>query len=286
MEPSIIPNKRIQELLTVVANSYARNGLFFTITFFFVLTHYVQADPAENVLQNAIPVVAEVLQTFRQETLNYMTEIRDNTQALRSAQPQYHSNIFAAISRVEQILQNETFNISIQRHVSTANGGVLESDASQELWSETGHILQQSHNNGASVHPTVVSADRNGDHIHCAPQPDAENEVETRRATLIYKLDRGVKTVPQLLEEWELGRGGKVSVIEANEKWGNEWRKNDPERKFYSRRLVIYRYVCERSSELNMTRSAMAARLEEYRVAEKLSLDKLQKNIASGTVML
>jgi hypothetical protein len=87
-------------------------------------------------------------------------------------------------------------------------------------------------------------------------------------------MNRELRTVRQLCEEWFTGLGGRPSIIQLNQQWGTKWRSGSKEKNFYSRRKVIIDEVTRRTIAGN--RQAAIVELELIREqAGNISLDKL-----------
>ena len=106
-----------------------------------------------------------------------------------------------------------------------------------------------------------------------APQVDPSHE------PVRYKFDRTVTTVPELWNEWSLGRGSGPSIQQLDSAWGAKWR--DPtEKQFYHRRLSIIKAI-RRQHESGQASSLQegAVQLEALRtgIHEGMSLNKFNK---------
>jgi hypothetical protein len=111
-----------------------------------------------------------------------------------------------------------------------------------------------------------------------APNPTAP-QVDPSREPFRYKFDRTVTTVPELWNEWSLGRGSGPSIQQLDSAWGAKWR--DPtEKQFYHRRLSIIKAI-QRRHESGQASSLQegAVQLEALRtgVHEGMSLNKFNK---------
>ena len=87
-----------------------------------------------------------------------------------------------------------------------------------------------------------------------------------------YRLLRNLKTVHEVWSEYKT----HVKTIEATQ--GAAWRREPSERKFFSRRKRIYNAI-ERLINNGMEENAAVTAMENRKLRENWSLDKIQKNI-------
>lgn len=89
----------------------------------------------------------------------------------------------------------------------------------------------------------------------------------------VYKLSRGITTIPDLWREWIEGLGGQLSIEALNERWGSRWR-HGAEFQFYSRRKVIIDEI-KRLVRVGMSAKDVVESLEAQRLASKSSLSQV-----------
>jgi hypothetical protein len=78
--------------------------------------------------------------------------------------------------------------------------------------------------------------------------------------------------------------GGHLSVSALETTFGSRWRSSQAERKFFSRRKIIYDRIRYISASQGITEEMAVAKLETVRAAMNWSLDTLQKKIKAGEV--
>jgi hypothetical protein len=100
-----------------------------------------------------------------------------------------------------------------------------------------------------------------------------------------YKMSRAIRTVNDLWREWKQGIGAFPSIEQLENNWGTRWRSDPTESKFYNRRKTIIKEIQRLvSSSEQRTYDDAVKKLENIRVAKKLSLNGLQKEIAKETL--
>lgn len=98
---------------------------------------------------------------------------------------------------------------------------------------------------------------------------------------LVYKMDRDVGDVLELWDEYVVGRNGRLPVREMSSR--NEFRKNEAEKKMFSRRKPIYEAIRELARGMNMSEREAAGLIEEYRTKNSMGLNKLS-NVVKDVV--
>ncbi|OXH30154.1 hypothetical protein J009_03787 [Cryptococcus neoformans] len=98
---------------------------------------------------------------------------------------------------------------------------------------------------------------------------------------LVYKMDRDVGDVLELWDEYIVGRNGRLPVREMSQR--NEFRKNEAEKKMFSRRKPIYEAIRELARGMNMSEREAAGLIEEYRTKNSMGLNKLS-NVVKDVV--
>lgn len=94
-------------------------------------------------------------------------------------------------------------------------------------------------------------------------------------------MDRDVGDVLELWDEYIVGRNGRLPVREMSQR--NEFRKNEAEKKMFSRRKPIYEAIRELSRGMNMSEREAAGLIEEYRTKNSMGLNKLS-NVVKDVV--
>jgi hypothetical protein len=97
-----------------------------------------------------------------------------------------------------------------------------------------------------------------------------------------YIMSRGVSSVTDAWREYKHGLYGGPSVEFLETNYNNNWRKSPKERKFFSRRNVLYKKVLEIRNLKQITEDEAVKILEAARVRMNVSLDSFQKKIAKG----
>jgi len=87
----------------------------------------------------------------------------------------------------------------------------------------------------------------------------------------LYRMNRELRTVRQLWDEWFTGSNGRPSIDQLNQEWGSRWRMDSKEINFYSRRKVIIDEIFQRTVAGNW----QAAVVEVESLRKGASLDKL-----------
>lgn len=82
-------------------------------------------------------------------------------------------------------------------------------------------------------------------------------------------MSRGVYTVRDLWAEWHDGLSGQPSVEYLENNFGRKWRLSAKEAKFFSRRLVVIKYV----------RSLISRGLQLDNALEKAEIERGRKSI-------
>ncbi|UOH84615.1 hypothetical protein LQV05_001423 [Cryptococcus neoformans] len=98
---------------------------------------------------------------------------------------------------------------------------------------------------------------------------------------LVYKMDRDVGDVLELWDEYIVGRNGRLPVREMSQR--SEFRKNEAEKKMFSRRKPIYEAIRELARGMNMSEREAAGLIEEYRTKNSMGLNKLS-NVVKDVV--
>ncbi|OXB36562.1 hypothetical protein J007_03693 [Cryptococcus neoformans] len=98
---------------------------------------------------------------------------------------------------------------------------------------------------------------------------------------LVYKMDRDVGDVLELWDEYIVGRNGGLPVREMSQR--SEFRKNEAEKKMFSRRKPIYEAIRELARGMNMSEREAAGLIEEYRTKNSMGLNKLS-NVVKDVV--
>ncbi|KAI3633127.1 hypothetical protein MIR68_009202 [Amoeboaphelidium protococcarum] len=98
-----------------------------------------------------------------------------------------------------------------------------------------------------------------------------------------YTMSRGLSTVQDVWREYKEGIGGNPSVESLEQQFGAKWRSKDSERKHFSRRLVIYKFI-QSKIDSGLSENDVLTALERKRLGDKLSLDNLQKKIKSREI--
>ncbi|KAE8231011.1 hypothetical protein CF326_g3980 [Tilletia indica] len=94
--------------------------------------------------------------------------------------------------------------------------------------------------------------------------------------------DRGINTVTDLWREFKEGIRGLPSVEEMDQDWGNEWRKDEKDRKHYERRMRIIHKIRSLAVQKKVAESVAVVMLEHARMQLKnKSLSKLSELIQS-----
>jgi len=84
-------------------------------------------------------------------------------------------------------------------------------------------------------------------------------------------MNRELRTVRQLWDEWFTSLNGRPSIDQLNQEWGSRWRMDSKEINFYSRRKVIIDEIFQRTVAGNW----QAAVVEVESLRKGASLDKL-----------
>ena len=98
-------------------------------------------------------------------------------------------------------------------------------------------------------------------------------------AVPVYKMSRSLLSVTDVWREYKVGLGGNPSIENLDRDYKNAWRRAPVERKFYSRRLVLYKQIKSLAEELSVSETVAAENLERSRLAAKKSLDSFQKSL-------
>ena len=75
--------------------------------------------------------------------------------------------------------------------------------------------------------------------LNLCPAGSSIQQSETLIPSEPFALNNSIMTCNQLWEEFSQGINGKVSIKYLDETFGSNWRKKDPIKKHYSRRLVF-----------------------------------------------
>jgi hypothetical protein len=95
-----------------------------------------------------------------------------------------------------------------------------------------------------------------------------------------YRLSREVYTIPDLWREWTVSLAvGLPSIDKLDCLWNSRWR-SPKERQYYSTRKVIIDEVRRRATTYEEAQAV--ARMEEERLAAKVSLDKVSKMLRAA----
>lgn len=100
-----------------------------------------------------------------------------------------------------------------------------------------------------------------------------------------YEMDSNVKTVIEAWTEWTVGLEDPVtrvrmpSIRYLEDNFKTKWRQADKIRKRFTRRRLIMDFVKKVASFLEVPEVAAANKVELWRAAKKMSLDKLSKDL-------
>lgn len=86
-------------------------------------------------------------------------------------------------------------------------------------------------------------------------------------------MDRTVRNVRELWDEYIVGRSGRLPVREMNQRSG--FRKNERERRMFNRRRPIYDSIQDIASKRGISESEAAGLVEAFRIQKGYELDKL-----------
>ena len=111
-----------------------------------------------------------------------------------------------------------------------------------------------------------------------APSQHLQPNIDPSPHRSTAKMSRSLQTVSDVWREYTHGLGGSPSIEQLDLQFGNSWRQSTAERKFFSRRLKIYKAIKAKLSE-GKTEDAAVEELEGMRLSRGWSLDKLQKSI-------
>jgi hypothetical protein len=103
------------------------------------------------------------------------------------------------------------------------------------------------------------------------------NGVPSGSSPLEYKLSRSLKTVRDVWMEYTAGVNGGPAIRQLEQQHGNRWRKDETERRFFSRRKVYYDAIALASSELNISVDQVVTLLGAHQAKGKMSLDAFSK---------
>ncbi|OXV11391.1 hypothetical protein Egran_00848 [Elaphomyces granulatus] len=114
------------------------------------------------------------------------------------------------------------------------------------------------------------------------PQPPPSSASAVSPAALpSYRMNRELRTVRQLWDEWFTGIDGGPSVDQLNQKWGSKWRTDPKENNFYSRRKAIIDEVTRRTVDGDWQAAVAEVDLMREQAGD-LSLDKLITKIKNS----
>ena len=100
-----------------------------------------------------------------------------------------------------------------------------------------------------------------------------------------YEMDSNVKTVIEAWKEWTIGLDDPVTQVRMpsiqylEDNFKTRWRQRDKIRKRFTRRRVIMDFVEKVARFLEVPELAAANKMEFWRAAKKISLDKLSKDL-------
>ncbi len=104
----------------------------------------------------------------------------------------------------------------------------------------------------------------------------------TTNIPISYTMSRGVTTITEAWREYKDGLYGGPSIEFLEKNYNNQWRKSAKERKFFSRRNVLYKKVLDMKNTNHITEDEAVKVLETTRIHMNVSLDCFQKKIARG----
>lgn len=90
-------------------------------------------------------------------------------------------------------------------------------------------------------------------------------------------MDRTVRDVKELWDEYIVGRNGRLPVREMSQR--PEFRKNEKERRMFNRRRPIFDSIKDIASKRGMPESEAAGLVEAFRVQKGYELNKLSEKI-------
>jgi hypothetical protein len=106
-----------------------------------------------------------------------------------------------------------------------------------------------------------------------------------------YRLSRTISTVRELWQEWDQGLpGGQPAVRVLESRFGAKWRREAAERKFFSRRLRVVKFILRRYEDLGsqpgqegLTIEDVVSNLSDHCEREGITLNQLSDQIAGQT---
>lgn len=111
-----------------------------------------------------------------------------------------------------------------------------------------------------------------------APKTTGDHEAEAAASSCTdvgasrYTMNRSVKSVTRLWQEWFMGINGQPSIKSLEEK-GSEWRKEEKERVYFSKRRNIIRLVQEFSQTQRLSKEDVIGMIDEIIETKKKSLN-------------
>ncbi len=88
-------------------------------------------------------------------------------------------------------------------------------------------------------------------------------------------ISHSIATVPEVLQEWELGLSGKPSMSLIEGKWSNKWRMGTKNQKIFSRQKIIVTLIERYSNKNQVSKNVAADKIEQHRKGKKMSLLQL-----------
>jgi hypothetical protein len=93
-------------------------------------------------------------------------------------------------------------------------------------------------------------------------------------------MNRQIRTVEKLYEEWTVGLQGCFSIAELDRRYGCDWRRGrGPEIQYYSLRREIILEIDRIAGHDNINKDTAMRRLQGRQDTERWSLDKLAKRL-------
>jgi hypothetical protein len=207
--------------------------------------------PEEVRLQQSLPMIAQRLNTMRQEVGQAINEWGGKTQ------------------RQFQEIGDHLDDIITGRVAFTVRALDMAVPASMDPFQ-------------TPLPAPAISRDQDLPDPLSLPLPSALSTLDPFQPAPVYLLSRTIKTVPDLWREWTCGLGNDPSVQTLEETYGAAWRPLQSERVMFSRRKVIIDEIYARNHDRGISLTTAVEEVELVRTRGKLSLYGLYQLLRKG----
>lgn len=250
-----------------------------------------QKFPSSALWQHPVFLSAEY-QQFRAQSQRALAEIQNPFSVqLQAVLPQVHEGLLSLHRTV--VTTSQQLSQSLEPAIRDMEARLETSEQDSRRLASICQFLHQCSEGFSHIlqsDPPVQPVQPSFSSSSSAPLP-RQQDTPALDPVPDYRLSRTISTVRELWQEWDQGLpGGQPAVRILESRFGAKWRREGAERKFFSRRLRIIKFILGRFEELRaqpgqegLTIEDVVSNLSERCEREGLSLNQLSDQIAGQT---